>query len=199
MPLSQRPIDVVPSSHAVMRKSMPPPARWLVRGGATANLQSGRKISGQLGAAGAIRPQRSRLSAGKAGRDEYERAEAERWLVRLKSGINATAPFGPSHLHHKLYVVGFRRIYMSISPNGIEAARTPYFVIHLNDYSPALRRNKSKWSIIIISAKKKEYSTLQVAVHIHPYPYPYSITTDLTWIYMHIRRCLSCRLYVHLP
>ena len=58
-PQSRRAIDVAPPCHAVMRKSMPPPARWLRRAGATANLQSGRKISGQLGAPGAIRPRRS--------------------------------------------------------------------------------------------------------------------------------------------
>jgi len=75
MPLSQRAIDVAPASRAVGRKSMPPAARWRSGDGATANLQSGRKISGQLGARRrrrAIRPRESRLSAGKTRRDEYE-------------------------------------------------------------------------------------------------------------------------------
>ena len=125
-PQSRRAIDVTPPCHAVMRKSMPPPARWLRRAGATANLQSGRKISGQLGAPGAIRPRRSRLSAGKARRDEYDQAGAERWLVRLKSGMDVAS--------------------LSISPCGIEAAQKIYFVWRLNCLSTQQPSAMIQWS-----------------------------------------------------
>jgi len=124
MPQSRAAIDLAPrratsARDAVGRKSMAAPPAARLAGRRAANLQSGRKISGQLGVPGAIRPRTDR-------RDEYGARPQPREMIgasktrhRRSGAVRARA--SSSQVDEFL-----RRIYVVINARNCEAARTRY-------------------------------------------------------------------------